>query len=98
MLMCSCAALGSICYYFSTGSTFYRATCSYSSRLFLSALIYDHSPFLLFVPLHTVLLQNSADPSIRNTDGKTAQDLAEPSAKLVLTGGYKKEELLEAAR
>ncbi|KAI8499774.1 hypothetical protein Bbelb_228250 [Branchiostoma belcheri] len=45
-----------------------------------------------------VLLQNGADPSIRNTDGKTALDLAEPSAKTVLTGDYKKDELLEAAR
>lgn len=33
-----------------------------------------------------VLLQHGADPSIRNTDGKTAGDLAEPTAKLVLTG------------
>ena len=34
----------------------------------------------------TVLLQHGADPSIRNTDGKTACDLADPSAKDVLTG------------
>ena len=71
---------------------------SYTLLLKPPVIVYDHSPILHFVPLHTVLLQNSADPSIRNTDGKTAQDLAEPSAKLVLTGGYKKEELLEAAR
>ncbi|XP_077992722.1 poly [ADP-ribose] polymerase tankyrase-2-like [Glandiceps talaboti] len=45
-----------------------------------------------------VLLQHGADPNIRNTDGKTALDLAEPSAKAVLTGEYKKDELLEAAR
>ncbi|XP_062925150.1 poly [ADP-ribose] polymerase tankyrase-1 isoform X1 [Mobula hypostoma] len=45
-----------------------------------------------------VLLQHGADPNIRNTDGKTAQDLADPSAKAVLTGEYKKDELLEAAR
>ena len=45
-----------------------------------------------------VLLQNSADPTIRNTDGKTAFDLGEPLAKEVLSGDYKKEELLEAAR
>ena len=56
-----------------------------------------HVHFLSFC-MYVVLLQNSADPSIRNTDGKTPQDLAEPSAKLVLTGGYKREELLEAAR
>ncbi|XP_028651298.1 poly [ADP-ribose] polymerase tankyrase-2 isoform X1 [Erpetoichthys calabaricus] len=45
-----------------------------------------------------VLLQHGADPTIRNTDGRTALDLAEPSAKAVLTGEYKKDELLESAR
>ncbi|XP_070541191.1 poly [ADP-ribose] polymerase tankyrase-2-like [Ptychodera flava] len=45
-----------------------------------------------------VLLQHGGDPNIRNTDGKTALDLAEPSARAVLTGEYKKDELLEAAR
>ncbi|XP_071948207.1 poly [ADP-ribose] polymerase tankyrase-1-like [Antedon mediterranea] len=45
-----------------------------------------------------VLLQNGADSTIRNTDGKTALDLADPMAKSVLTGDYKKDELLEAAR
>ncbi|XP_010768418.1 tankyrase-1-like, partial [Notothenia coriiceps] len=44
------------------------------------------------------LLQHGADPNIRNTDGKSALDLADPSAKAVLTGEYKKDELLEAAR
>ena len=38
----------------------------------------------------TVLLQHGADPNIRNTDGKSALDLAEPSAKAVLTGEYRK--------
>ncbi|KAA0719985.1 Tankyrase-1 [Triplophysa tibetana] len=33
----------------------------------------------------TVLLQHGADPNIRNTDGKSALDLADPSAKAVLT-------------
>jgi len=33
-----------------------------------------------------VLLQRGADPSIRNTDGKTALDLADPVSKSVLTG------------
>lgn len=37
---------------------------------------------------HTVLLQHGADPNIRNTDGKSALDLADPSAKAVLTGQY----------
>ncbi|XP_062307267.1 tankyrase, TRF1-interacting ankyrin-related ADP-ribose polymerase b isoform X3 [Osmerus eperlanus] len=45
-----------------------------------------------------VLLQHGADANIRNTDGKSALDLADPSAKAVLTGEYKKDELLEAAR
>uniref|UniRef100_A0A8C8D3C5 Poly [ADP-ribose] polymerase n=1 Tax=Oncorhynchus tshawytscha TaxID=74940 RepID=A0A8C8D3C5_ONCTS len=45
-----------------------------------------------------VLLQHGADPNIRNTDGKSALDLSDPSAKAVLTGEYKKDELLEAAR
>ncbi|XP_074640442.1 poly [ADP-ribose] polymerase tankyrase-1-like [Tubulanus polymorphus] len=45
-----------------------------------------------------VLLQHNADPNIRNTDGKTAVDLADTSAKAVLTGEYKKDELLESAR
>ncbi|KAH9524840.1 Poly [ADP-ribose] polymerase tankyrase-2 [Bulinus truncatus] len=45
-----------------------------------------------------VLLQHGADPNIKNTDGKTALDLADPTAKAVLTGEYKKDELLEAAR
>ena len=31
-------------------------------------------------------MQHGADPNIRNTDGKTALDVAEASAKLVLTG------------
>jgi len=41
----------------------------------------------LYVSLsHVVLLQNFADPGIRNTEGKTPQDLADPQAKLVLSG------------
>ena len=45
-----------------------------------------------------MLLQHGADPNIRNTDGKTPLDLADPPAKVVLTGEYKKDELLEASR
>jgi hypothetical protein len=48
--------------------------------------------------IYPVLLQHGADAAIRNSDGKTALDLAEPTAKLVLSGDYKKDELLEAAR
>lgn len=44
------------------------------------------------------MLQNGADPSIRNSEGKTALELADVSTRPVLTGDYKKEELLEAAR
>ncbi|NWW47940.1 TNKS2 protein, partial [Pedionomus torquatus] len=35
-----------------------------------------------------VLLQHGAEPTIRNTDGRTALDLADPSAKAVLTGEW----------
>ncbi|XP_070782929.1 poly [ADP-ribose] polymerase tankyrase-2-like [Enoplosus armatus] len=45
-----------------------------------------------------VLLQHGAQPIIRNTDGRTALDLAEPPTKAVLTGEYRKDELLESAR
>lgn len=51
----------------------------------------------MFRPV-AVLLQHGADPSIRNTDAKAALDLADPSARSVLTGEYRKDELLEAAR
>ncbi|XP_043469121.1 poly [ADP-ribose] polymerase tankyrase isoform X1 [Leptopilina heterotoma] len=44
------------------------------------------------------LLQHGADSNIRNTEGKTALDLADIATKPVLTGEYKKDELLEAAR
>lgn len=54
--------------------------------------------FLMLFKNILVLLQHGADPSIRNTDGKTALDLADPSARAVLTGEYRKDELLEAAR
>uniref|UniRef100_A0A8C9SL90 Poly [ADP-ribose] polymerase n=1 Tax=Scleropages formosus TaxID=113540 RepID=A0A8C9SL90_SCLFO len=45
-----------------------------------------------------VLLQHGADPGVRNTDGRTPLDLAEPSTKAVLTGEYRKDDLLESAR
>ena len=48
--------------------------------------------------MSAALLQHRADASIRNTDGKTALDLAEPLAAQVLSGDYKKSELLQAAR
>ncbi len=53
---------------------------------------------MFIIAVFSVLLQHGADPNIRNTDGKTALDLSDPSAKSVLTGEYKKDELLEAAR
>ena len=37
----------------------------------------------------SVLLQNNADPTIKNTDGNTALDLAEPICKSVLKGNIK---------
>ncbi|UYV66639.1 TNKS2, partial [Cordylochernes scorpioides] len=62
-----------------------------------------------FTPLHEaaakgkldvciVLLQHGADPNIRTSDNKSALEMAEPSARAVLTGEYRKDELLEAAR
>lgn len=42
--------------------------------------------FVYFILSFAVLLQHGADPNIRNTDGKSALDLADPSAKAVLTG------------
>lgn len=45
-----------------------------------------------------VLLQHGADPNIRNTEGKTPLDIADPITRPVLTGEYRKEEILEAAR
>ncbi|XP_012287563.1 tankyrase isoform X2 [Orussus abietinus] len=44
------------------------------------------------------LLQHGADANIRNTEGKTALELADAVTKPVLTGEYRKDELLEAAR
>ncbi|XP_015178417.1 PREDICTED: tankyrase-2 isoform X3 [Polistes dominula] len=45
-----------------------------------------------------VLLQHGADANIRNAEGKTALELADAATKPVLTGEYRKDELLEAAR
>ena len=42
--------------------------------------------FNLIINCPSVLLQHGADPNIRNTDGKTALDLADLTAKPVLTG------------
>jgi len=42
--------------------------------------------YLCYFDMCLVLLQRGADPSIRNTDGKTALDLADPLSKSVLTG------------
>ena len=49
-----------------------------------------------------MLLQHGADPNLRNSEGKSAIDVAEPpensATRQVLTGEYKKYELLEASR
>ncbi|EDM13189.1 tankyrase, TRF1-interacting ankyrin-related ADP-ribose polymerase 2 (predicted) [Rattus norvegicus] len=42
-----------------------------------------------------VLLQHGAEPTIRNTDGRTALDLADPSAKAVLTAGYNRVKIVQ---
>lgn len=46
----------------------------------------------------SALLQHGADISIRTTEGKTALELAETGTLAVLSGEYRKEEILEAAR
>lgn len=55
---------------------------------FLLPGILIHLQFIVwfYFQFQLVLLQHGADPNIRNTDGKTALDVAEASAKLVLTG------------
>lgn len=44
------------------------------------------------------LLQHGANPNIRNSEQKTPLDLADESTRPVLTGEYRKDELLESAR
>lgn len=44
------------------------------------------------------LLQHGADPNIRNSENKTPLDIADPVVVPVLTGEYRKDELLEASR
>lgn len=44
------------------------------------------------------LLQHGADVNIRNTEGKTPLEVADVATRPVLTGEYRKDELLEAAR
>ena len=48
--------------------------------------MYYINSYLCCFDIYLVLLQRGADPSIRNTDGKTALDLADPLSKSVLTG------------
>lgn len=59
------------------------------SRLSTLYVLLSFPSSQMFSSLHLrrpVLLQHGADPNIRNTDGKSALDLADPSAKAVLTG------------
>lgn len=44
------------------------------------------------------LLQHGANPNIRNSEQKTPLELADDNTRPVLTGEYRKDELLEAAR
>ncbi|XP_063699423.1 poly [ADP-ribose] polymerase tankyrase [Culicoides brevitarsis] len=44
------------------------------------------------------LLQHGGDPTLRNSENKTPLDIADASVIPVLTGDYRKDELLEAAR
>lgn len=52
----------------------------------------------IFLSLQLALLQHGGDPSIRNSENKTPLDIADPCVIPVLTGEYRKDELLEAAR
>ena len=44
------------------------------------------------------LLRHGGNWNLRNSEGKTPVDLADPATKPILTGEYRKDELLEAAR
>lgn len=44
------------------------------------------------------LLQHGANVELRNSENKTALDLADANTKPILTGEYRKDELLEASR
>lgn len=44
------------------------------------------------------LLRHGGNWNLRNSEGKTPIDLADPTTKPILTGDYRKDELLEAAR
>lgn len=52
----------------------------------------------LLVFVDAALLQHGANPNIRNSEQKTPLDLADDNTRPVLTGEYRKDELLEAAR
>lgn len=57
------------------------------------------SPFSFYAIFHSkALLQHGANPNIRNSEQKTPIDLADENTRPVLTGEYRKDELLEAAR
>lgn len=50
------------------------------------------------IDVSLILLQHSANPELRNSENKTPLDLADANTKPILTGEYRKDELLEAAR
>lgn len=58
---------------------------------------YIPSTVMLYFKI-VALLQHGADANVRNTEGKTALELADSATRPVLTGDHRKEELLEAAR
>lgn len=54
--------------------------------------------YITFTFHSVALLQHGANPNIRNSEQKTPLDLADDNTRPVLTGEYRKDELLEAAR
>lgn len=72
-----------------------KAEVCIGTSLFISAMFTNGFLFRYFT---VALLQHGADINIRTTEGKTALDLAEAGTRQVLSGEYRKEEVLEAAR
>lgn len=74
---------------------------SYCILHYLHVFAFRFVSFQFLSICHTIaiaLLQHGANPNIRNSEQKTPLDLADDNTRPVLTGEYRKDELLEAAR